>query len=175
MKSGALNIVVAMLMMGGFVRSAEAGREPDWRSLIVADGLTAESERQALVAAIRVLPRLPVRVAVIDVDEATPEVRATLLRLDTFITRGSPIVYVVRQSSLLQGARTGSTFHTLALAAALWHEIAHVEGADEPVARKSEESLWTSFVRDQRVEQLTALRYLSALSKRPDDQLMALR
>jgi hypothetical protein len=35
--------------------------------------------------------------------------------------------------------------------------------------------LWTTFVRDQRVDQMTALRYLSALSTRPDDQLMALR
>jgi hypothetical protein len=102
-------------------------------------------------------------------------VKATLLQLDTFITRGSPVVYVLRHSPLLQGARAGSTFHTLALAAAVWHEIAHINGADEHEARKREESLWTSFVRDQRVDQVTALRYLTALSKRPDDQLMASR
>jgi hypothetical protein len=30
-------------------------------------------------------------------------------------------------------------------------------------------------VRDWRVDQLTALRYLSALSKRPDGQLLALK
>jgi hypothetical protein len=175
MRSRALNVVVAMLMVCGFTRPQDACGEPDWRSLIVADGPTAESERQALVAAIRVLPRLPARVAVIDANEAAPEVKATLLQLDTFITRGSPVVYVLRHSPLLQGARAGSTFHTLALAAAVWHEIAHINGADEHEARKREESLWTSFVRDQRVDQVTALRYLTALSKRPDDQLMASR
>lgn len=175
MRSRALNIVVAMLAVCGFIRPQDACGQPDWRSLIVADGPTAESERQALVAAMRVMPRLPARVAVIDANEAAPEVRAMLLQLDTFITRGSPVVYVLRHSPLLQGAKTGSTFHILALSAALWHEIAHVEGADERGAREREQCLWTSFVRDQRVEQVTALRYLTALSKRPDHQLMALR
>ena len=175
MRSRALNVVVAMLLVCGFTRPQDAWGEPDWRSLVVADGPTAEGERQALVAAIRVMPRLPARVAVIDANDAAPEVKSTLLQLDTFITRGSPVVYVLRHSPLLQGARTGSAFHILALGAALWHEIAHIEGADERGAREREQSLWTTFVRDQRVDQLTALRYLSALSKRPDDQLMALR
>lgn len=175
MRSLALNVVVALLAVGGVIRGQAAGDEPDWRSLIVADGPMAESERQALVAAIRALPRLPARVAVIDANDAAPEVKATLRELDTFITRGSPVVYVLRHSPLLQGAKTGNPFHVLALSAALWHEIAHAEGADERGARAREQSLWTSFVRDQRVDQLTALRYLSALSKRPDHQLMALR
>jgi hypothetical protein len=175
MSQGWLKVVVAMLLVGGIVQRAEGRREPDWHALVVAEGPTAETERQALVAAIRALPRLPARVVVIDADEAMPEVRATLLQLDTFITRGSPVVYVLRHSPLLQVAKTGSTFHVLALSAALWHEIAHVEGADERGARAREQLLWTSFVRDQRIDQLTALRYLSALSKRADHHLMALR
>ena len=107
MRSRALNIVVAMLAVCGFIRPQDACGQPDWRSLIVADGPTAESERQALVAAMRVMPRLPARVAVIDANEAAPEVRAMLLHLDTFITRGNPVVYVLRHSPLLQGAKTG--------------------------------------------------------------------
>jgi hypothetical protein len=117
-------ILIAMVLVAGFIPKMAAGRTPDWEALIVAEGPTAASEREALAAAIRILPRLPVRVAVIDANDATTEVRAR---------------------------------------------------ADEHGARKREESLWTSFVRDQRVDQLTALRYLSALSKRPDDQLLALR
>lgn len=175
MSQGRLGIVIAAVLAGGIVHPAEARREPDWHALVVTEGPTANSERHALVAALGVLPRLPERIAVVDANDATPEVKATLLKLDTFITRGSPVVYVLRHSPLLQGARTGSAFHILALSAALWHEIAHVDGADERGAREREQSLWTSFVRDQRVDQLTALRYLSALSKRPDDQLMALR
>lgn len=53
--------------------------------------------------------------------------------------------------------------------------MAHAEGADEREARRREQALWTSFIRDQRVDAVTALRYLSALEKRPDDQLLALR
>jgi hypothetical protein len=109
MRSRALNVVVAMLLVCGFTRPQDAWGEPDWRSLVVADGPTAESERQALVAAIRVMPRLPARVAVIDANDAAPEVKSTLLQLDTFITRGSPVVYVLRHSPVLQGARTGSS------------------------------------------------------------------
>jgi hypothetical protein len=53
--------------------------------------------------------------------------------------------------------------------------MAHVEGVDERAARRREQSLWTTFVRDQRVDEVTALRYLEALSKRPDAQLLASR
>ena len=99
----------------------------------------------------------------------------TLLRLDSFITKGGPVVYVVKQSALLRGATAGSAIHTHALAAALWHEMAHVDGADESEARRREQSLWTAFVRDQRVDAVAALRYLNALDSRPDEHLVAWR
>ena len=66
-------------------------------------------------------------------------------------------------------------FHTYALASVIWHEMAHAEGADECEARRREQSLWTTFVRDQRVDEVTALRYLEALTKRPDAQLLGTR
>src|SRR5262245_17507421 len=175
MRNGLLIIIVAMMILAEFIPETASGHEQDWQALIVAEGPGAASEREALRAAIRILPRLPARVAVVDANDAKAEMKAMLLRLDTFITRGSPVVYVLRHSALLQGARAGNTFHTLALAAALWHEIAHADGADERGARDAEEALWRTFVRDQRIDQLTALRYLTALMQRPDDQVMALR
>jgi hypothetical protein len=81
------------------------------RQLIVTDGSGHEAERDVLIAALRLLPRLPVRVAVIDAHRAEPEVRSRLLRLDAFIVTGSPVVYVVRQSALLERARRGSSIH----------------------------------------------------------------
>jgi hypothetical protein len=141
---------------------------------IVADGVTA-CERRALTAAIQLLPRAPQRIAVIDAADATGDTRTTLLRLDTFVTKGGAVVYVLRHSALLQGACRNSAFHLLALAAVLWHEMAHVDGADERMARIREQELWTSFVRDQRVDGTIGLRYLTALARRPDDQLLALR
>lgn len=144
-----------------------AGERPDWRRLIVCDGPDADTERAVLISALRLLPRLPARVAVIDATEAKPDARPTLLKLDAFILRGSPVVYVVKQGALLRGAVAGSTFHTHALATVLWHEMAHAEGADEREARKREGALWATFVRDQRVDQVTALRYMKALATRP--------
>lgn len=173
MHRGLLNLVLTAIVAGA-VTNAAAG-PPDWTWLIVADGPTAPAERAAIVRALRLLPRLPTRLAVLDADEARADVRPTLLRLDAFVTTGSPVVYVVRQSPLLHGARAGASNHIHALAAVVWHEMAHVAGADEREARKREQALWTSFIRDQRVDPVVALRYLSALDRRPDDQLVALR
>jgi hypothetical protein len=167
-------VLVAVMVLVGQMAVIAADR-PDWRWLVVADGPDADVERGALVGALRLLPRLPARVAVIDATEARPDVRTTLLRLDAFVIKGSPVVYVVRQSALLRGAIAGSALHTRALSAVLWHEMAHAEGADEREARKREQALWTSFIRDQQIDAVAALRYLEALSSRPEDQLLALR
>jgi hypothetical protein len=101
--------------------------------------------------------------------DAKPDVQAALLRLDAFVVRGSPTVYVVRQSELLKGAGTGSSFHIHCLAAVLWHEMAHADGHSEREARQQEEALWTTFLRDQRIDPVNGLRYLSALTHRRDE------
>ncbi len=156
--------------------AAESGRAgTDWAKLIVAEGPAAADERQALVRALRLLPALPACVAVLDAERARPDVKPTLLRLDTFVVRGRPEVYVVRQSGLLQCAIRREALCTHALAAAIWHEMAHVEGADEHEARRREEAQWRAFIRDQQVDPIAALRYLRALVTRPDDHLLTSR
>ena len=126
---GAATVLVSQL-------AGAAAERPNWQWLIVCDGPDGDRERAALIGALRLLPLLPARVAVIDATEAKPDVQPTLLKLEAFILQGSPVVYVVKQSALLRGAVAGSTFHTHALAAVLWHEMAHAEGADEREARK---------------------------------------
>jgi hypothetical protein len=163
------------LLVGFTATTARAGEQANGTLLIVTEGRGAEGERKALVEALRLLPRLPSRVAVIDAEAAKPEVKATLLRLDAFTIKGSAVVYVVRQSALLRGAVEGQAFHSYALASVVWHEMAHAEGEDEREARRREQALWTTFVRDQQVDQVTALRYLDALAKRPDAQMVAAR
>ncbi len=165
--------VVSVLMFCGIARVE--GEKPDWQFLIVSSGSEAEVERGALVTVVQLLPHLPQRVAVFDATEASPQVQERLLRLDAFVLEGSPVVYVVKQSALLRGTIAGSSFHTHALAAVIWHEMAHVDGADEREARAREEALWTRYVRDQRVDEVTALRYLTALKRRPDDHRLASR
>ena len=137
---------------------------------------------RAVSRAIALLSRRPIHVAVIDASEAKPGVRETLLKLDAFTLRldavtmdRSKVVYLVKQSTVLQEASQGSPFYEHVLASIIWHEMAHLDGADERGARHAEEQLWTRFVRDGISDQVTALRYLNALTKRPDDRLMALR
>jgi hypothetical protein len=151
--------------------SARAGT--DQEGLIVWEGPAVAGEATTLARALDLLPRRPARVAVVDATRARPETRDLLLRLDAFVVRDSAVVYVVRQSALLRGAIAGSSIHVHALAAAIWHEMAHVAGADEREARLQEQVLWTSFIRDQRVDREYGLRYLSALERRPDHALEA--
>lgn len=137
---------------------------------------------RAVSRAIAQLPRRPIHVAVIDADEARPGVRETLLKLDAFTLRldavtmdRSKVVYLVKQSAVLHEAATGSQFYEHVLASIIWHEMAHLDGADERGARHAEEQLWTRFVRDGISDPVTSLRYLNALTKRPDDRLMTSR
>jgi hypothetical protein len=140
------------------------------------------SHDRAVSRAIALLSRRPIRVAVIDANEAKPGVRETLLTLDAFTLRvdgvtmdRSKVVYLVKQSTVLQEAAKGSSFYEHVLASIIWHEMAHLDAADERGARRAEEQLWTRFVRDGISDQVSALRYLNALTKRPDDRVMASR
>jgi hypothetical protein len=148
---------------------------------IAADDSSIAYDR-AVARAVAQLPRRPVHVAVIDANDAKPEVRQVLLKLDAFTLRAdavattrSRVVYLVKQGNVLQEAARGAQFYECVLASIIWHEMAHLDGADERGARQAEEQLWTRFVRDGVSDQVTALRYLRALTKRPDDPLTASR
>lgn len=121
---------------------------------------------RAIRHAVALLPSPPRVVAMIDATDAKPDVRATLLTLDAFIIRDGSVVYLVKQSAVVDLAAHGSRPGELMLAAIIWHEMAHVHGADERTARKAEEQIWTGFVRDQLVDALTGLRYLKTLDAR---------
>jgi hypothetical protein len=114
-------------------------------------------------------------VCIIDADEARPEVRESMLKLDAFITKGGRVAYVVKQSAVLEAAARGSALHECMLASIIWHEMAHIDGADERGARRAEEQLWTEFARDAAVDPITGLRYLQALRRRPDDRFIGSR
>lgn len=147
---------------------ATQARTDQQQAVVVWEGAAAVGGTATLVRALDLLPSRPSRVAVIDASRARSDVREMLLRLDAFVVRDSAVVYVVRQSALLRGAISGSSMHLHALAAAIWHELAHLRGADEREARSREQALWLTFIRDQRVDPVDGLRYLSALEGRPN-------
>ena len=117
----------------------------------------------------KLLPQRPLQVAVIDPNEAQPDVRRTLLTLDAFITKGGRVVYLTSHSEVLQGALKGSQLCDYILATIVWHEMAHIDGADEAEAQRREEQLWTAFLMEERVDRIQGLRYLKALKSRRGD------
>ena len=52
------------------------------------------------------------------------------------------------------------------LAAIIWHEMAHIEGLDEPQAQEREEELWKRFVQRGLVDGGVGLTYLDELRRR---------
>lgn len=158
-----------------FGATAGAGDDPPTTKIVTAASPAGAAARAAITAAVAHLPEAPKVIAVMDITPAKPEIRDRLRRLDAFTVEGNDVIYLVDGSELLRGAQQGSAFHRAALAAVIWHEMAHLDGADERGARKAESTLWASFVRDGLIDRLTGLRYLSALDRRPDDRLLASR
>jgi hypothetical protein len=115
---------------------------------------------------VALLPTLPAAIWVVDAEAASPAVRQTLLKLDAFVLKDEPGIYLVKQSRVLQGALEGSGTHECMLASIVWHEMAHLEGADEREAQRREEVLWTGFMLVHRVDGVVGLRYLEIMKRR---------
>jgi hypothetical protein len=161
-----LPAAAALLLLTRGLPSAEAAsispaRAEDQRILAAAPEDAAAIER-----ALHLLPRRPEKVAIIDPDDATPEGQKILEKSDAFITKGGRIVYINRHSEVLKGARQCAAIYICMLAAIIWHEMAHIDGADEEGAQRREEGLWKRFLVEGRVDRVTALRYLKLMNER---------
>ena len=119
-------------------------------------------EDQAVERAVRLLPKRPSKVVVVDVD-GTPVLREKLGHTEAFVTDGLNTVYIRKQGSTLQLAVRKGGISDYALAAIIWHEMAHLDGAREDEARRQEEDLWMRFIVQRRVESVAGLAYLSTI------------
>jgi hypothetical protein len=126
----------------------------------------ADEYEEAVRRAIVLLPRPPEQVVVIIRTNGSALVRERLAKTEGFVTRGERVVYLVREGNTLQRARRGPGICDYALAAIIWHEMAHIEGADEKEAQQREEDLWRRYVLRQHIDAGQGLRYLAALRKR---------
>jgi hypothetical protein len=115
---------------------------------------------------IRLLPRPPEKVVVIDADISGQSLHDKLQHVEGFVIRGERVVHLVRQSDTLQRALKGPGIFDYALAITIWHEMAHIDGADEATAQRAEEQLWTEFVVAGHVDRVQGMRYLALLKKR---------
>jgi len=121
---------------------------------------------EAVDRAITLLPRRPERILVVDASRAIPPVDAHGRQVEAFVTHGDRTVYLVAQGDMLQHALEGPSIFDYAVAATIWHEMAHVDGADEPAAQRAEEGLWKAYVLQHRVDNVKGLKYLALLQQR---------
>jgi hypothetical protein len=125
----------------------------------------ANSYSDAVNRASRLLPQPPKKIVIVERPTA-PDQHAGKPRAEAFINLGEPTVYLVRQGATLQGALKGPGVFDYALAAIIWHEMAHIDGADEAAAQRAEEQLWKEFILARRVDNRLGMRYLALLRTR---------
>jgi hypothetical protein len=116
--------------------------------------------------ALKLLPRQPERVVVVDMDRSTALLRTKMAHTDAFVTTGLRIVYVRKQGATFQQALKRQAFSDHVLAIVIWHEMAHLDGADEPAAQRAEEDLWSQYVVGRRVPADPGMAYLTLLRQR---------
>ena len=125
----------------------------------------ASAYDDAIARALRLLPQQPREIVIVEGRPTTGQ-HSDNPRAEAFVNRGQSTVYLVRQAPTLQAAIKGPGIFDLALAAIIWHEMAHIDGADEAAAQQAEEQLWKSFILRRRVDSGIGLRYLELLRKR---------
>jgi len=119
---------------------------------------------EAVIRAIRLLPRRPDAVRIVEGSRASG--RHPNRRVDAFVLDGDPVIYLPREGSMLKQARAKAGIFDYALAAVIWHEMAHLRGADENEAQEMEEQLWMQFIVQQSVLATPGLSYLRLLRAR---------
>ena len=171
----------AALLAGAALAIASAVVDAEVQAVSVPSGVTASSRDEsagrnrepadapyaaAIARATALLPRRPDHVVVTDVEHSTSRLRGDGGRVEAFVNRGQRTVFLVKSGSTLQQAVKGRGIYDLALAAIIWHEMAHIDGASEPDARRAQEDLWSQFVVAGRIDVDRGLRYLALLKKR---------
>jgi hypothetical protein len=115
--------------------------------------------------ALRLLPRQPDKIVVVERDEGYHG-RSDNAQVEAFVNHGGRVVYLIRQGVTLQATLKGPGIFDYALATVIWHEMAHIDGADEAAAQEAEEQLWMEFIVAHRVDSARGMRYLALLKKR---------
>jgi hypothetical protein len=123
-------------------------------------------DRRTLLAALEALPRRPEQIVIVDIARIPPVLAAEMRDVDGFVLGGDRVIYLLRQSATLQAAEYAGGTNTLMLASVIWHEMAHIDGLDEPAARWREEELWKEFVMSGRVSSSVGMATLAELRAR---------
>jgi len=160
--TGVLPCVVLLYVMSAF-RQAPPAQAQQPPTVSPACGPCDAVVRRVLL----LLPTKPALVKVIDLDRSARVLQDHFKAAEGFVTTGDPAVYLTKQGSTFQHALQGPGIWDYALAIIVWHEMAHLEGANERQARQREEELWSQFVVAGRVDTRRGMAYLDLLRKRP--------
>jgi hypothetical protein len=120
---------------------------------------------EAVTRAAGLLPRQPDQIVVVERDEGS-DVLSGKAHVEAFVNHGGRVIYLIKQGVTLQATLKGPGIFDYALATVIWHEMAHIDGADEAAAQEAEEQLWMEFIVTQRVDGARGMRYLALLKKR---------
>ena len=118
----------------------------------------------------RLLPKRPEAIVVIDADASSPALRQSIEHFQGFVTEGERTVYLRKQAPIFRRALQGASVWDYALACTVWHEMAHIAGADERDAQRREEELCTRFLVSGKVEAGWGQWYLQQLRKRHPEE-----
>jgi hypothetical protein len=86
--------------------------------------------------------------------------------VEAFVVAGDRTVYISKRSSTFRHALRERGMWDYVLASIIWHEMAHLAGANEQEAQSREEDLWRQFVVAGKVDGGKGLAYLQLMTKR---------
>lgn len=112
---------------------------------------------EAVQRAVRLLPERPPKIEIVDDQQH---------HVDAFVRAGKRVVYLRRSGDTLRHAAEGRGVFDYVLAVTIWHEMAHLDGADEREAQRQEEQLWMQYIVERRIDSVQGLEYLRLLQKR---------
>jgi hypothetical protein len=155
------------------ILSAGSSLANDGQRTFDLSGDRATSERDAIESA-RALVRGGQAYDILIIDPELAADPAAVRRLGAFTVRDAngrmrPKVYMNGESSILQRAARGERFYVKVLAAVLVHEIEHLKGASESVARVAERLFFSDLVAQGLIEESDGLRYLALLRRHSSD------
>lgn len=162
-------VVLGMLVIAVVPLATEA--KPDLSTrvpLVRAIGKTTvegESDPRLWARVLALLPSVPTRIVILDLNSLTPASRQRVRGLEAFVLAGHSSVFVIRQGSTLRLAELGDVVDVLVLASVIWHEMAHLEGLGETAALGREQELWREFVRSGRVDAAAGMTYAARLEE----------
>jgi hypothetical protein len=168
--TGALLVVLLTVQAQGAADNAAAQSRRTIRT-IGQTIVVGESDLATWKAVLDVLPVRPDRIEVLDLNSLSASTRHRLRGLDAFVVQGSRTIVVIRQGGTLRHAENGDAVDRLVLASLVWHELAHVNGADERAAFEQERLLWRRFIAAGLVDGTFGLAYIVRL----DDEAGASR